>query len=103
MWIILGIISGILVMFIGIHFSGMRASPPQTPNPEAIRLSIASLTNVPTQVKSILQEVIEHSINASKPSGTSREAALLSSKISKIMEPTSPVDRDPLLKLFDEL
>jgi hypothetical protein len=35
--------------------------------------------------------------------GTPTGMASMSSRISKLMEPTTPAEKDPLLKIFDEL
>ena len=105
MWTILGTVIGIFFVFGLVHLIGARpVSSAQNPNPEIAKLSLASLTSVPTSVKSVLEDVLGHTINTtgdaySTPSGMSS----MSSRISKLLEPTTPVERDPLLKIFDEL
>jgi hypothetical protein len=106
MWIILGTIAGILLIFLLMHILGVGSTPDvHTLSPEIVKLSLASLATVPTSVTSVLEDVIGHSLNTSvidihsTPSGMSS----ISSRVSKLLEPTTPAERDPLLKIFDEL
>jgi hypothetical protein len=106
MWTILGTIAAILLIFSLMHLFGVESSPGsgQSVNPELAKLSLASLTSMPTSVKSALDDVMGQSLNTIiEMRGTPTGMASMSSRISKLMEPTTPAEKDPLLKIFDEL
>jgi hypothetical protein len=102
MWSILAIVAGILIVFCGTCIY-RAASWSHVPNLEETALSLTSLTSVPTSVKSIIEGVIGHSIITTSRFSTPSGLASMSSRISKILEPTTPADNDPLLRIFDDL
>lgn len=103
MWIILGTVAGITIAFCLIRIFGVGSSP-LTSTPDTAKLSLVNLTSVPTSVRSVLEDVIGHSINATTDTAsTPSSIQSMSSKISKLLEPTTPADRDPLLRIFDQL
>lgn len=104
MWIILGTIAGIIVAFWMMHMFYPTSTNARGSDLPVMNLSLTSLTSVPTSVKSVMEQVMETSIHTTAYArSTPSCASSMSSRISKLMEPTTPADSDPLLIVFDEL
>jgi hypothetical protein len=108
MWIILGLVTGVILAVCVLQWLGYgpEHTESQVPQRDQVRISLKSLTSVPTSVKSFLEEVIGTSLSTTTMYGStvgSVSGSRLGSRTYTSPEQTSLPGQDPFQRIFDEL